>query len=156
MELPASEFRSAFARALGAIDRRDRTVAELRSWLAEREFSEQLIEAVVEELISIGGLDDERFAFGFAGDKRELSGWGPERIEAVLLSRGIDPGLARRAAATDDHGAQVERATALLRARGSAYEDDRARARALSFLGRRGYGYDAAYEAVRRDAESAA
>ena len=51
------------------------------------------------ELIELGELDDERFAFAFAEDKRELAGWGAERIEAALLDRGLDRALAERACA---------------------------------------------------------
>lgn len=86
----------------------------------------------------------------FAADKRDLSGWGRERIEANLRERGLPEAAIEAATAVDDHDAQLERALGLLQRRGPAPTDDRERASALGYLTRRGYGYELAYEAVRR------
>ena len=56
------------------------------------------IEAAVARLTEIGELDDERFARRYAEDKRELRGWGAERIREALASRGVAP-RARRGGA---------------------------------------------------------
>jgi SOS response regulatory protein OraA/RecX len=104
---------------------------------------------VLERLIAVGELDDERFAHRYAGDKRELRGWGPERIRDALVDRGVDRGLAERAAGTESQAEQAERAAALLLGRGTALDDDASRGRALAYLARRGYSSDAAYAAVR-------
>ncbi len=138
----------ATAAALAALRRRERSVAELRGWLRGRDLPVDLVDAVVGELIAVGALDDERFARGYASDKRELSGWGPERIEAALVDRGLPRSLAESAAG-EDHEEQLARAVGLLRRRFGALDDDGERARALAFLGRRGYGYEIAYDAVR-------
>lgn len=145
----------ALAAALGALRRRERTIDELRGWLAARDQPAELIEAVIAELIEIGELDDERFAHRFAADKRELSGWGPERIEAALLDRGLGRPLAERAA-REEHDAQLERASAQVRRRFGVPADDAERARALAYLGRRGFGYELAYDAIRRAGRDAA
>ena len=44
----------------------------------------------MERLLEAGALDDERFARRFAEDKRELRGWGPDRIAEALRARGVD------------------------------------------------------------------
>jgi regulatory protein len=141
--------RDAFEVAVAAIGRRERSIAELAGWLAERGYPEHEVAGAVERLIECGMLDDERFARLFAGDKRELAGWGPERIAAALRERGLDPSLIE-AVCADAHDRQVERAAGLLGARGMALDDDRDRDRALGFLTRRGYGYEAAHAAIRR------
>jgi SOS response regulatory protein OraA/RecX len=138
----------AFGKAVGALRRRERSCAEIHGWLGDRGFEPDICEEVVAELVEIGELDDDRFARAFAADKRELSGWGAERIEAALLDRGIGRALAERAAA-EPRREELARATALARARGEDLSDERARSRVLSFLTRRGYGYELAYEAVR-------
>jgi regulatory protein len=140
----------AFARGLAALRRRERTVSELHEWLAERGFETIEIEVAIDRLVELGELDDERFAQRFAEDKRELSGWGPERIREVLTGRGVDGELIEMALAADVPDRQIERALALLRTRGDPLADDSGRARALSFLARRGYPLERAYEAVRR------
>ena len=139
----------AFERALAALASKERTVAELERWLGEREFSPQQIAAALERLIEDGALDDERFARRFAEDKRELRGWGPERIREALAGRGLEPGLIDAAIGVEDAATQLERAIGLLERRGEPAADEASRARALAYLARRGYDSEAAYEAVR-------
>jgi regulatory protein len=138
----------ALSKALGALQRRERTTVELHAWLTERGTPEALAEEVIAELVEIGELDDERFAQAFAQDKRDLSGWGAERIEAALVDRGLGRGLAERAAA-EPRDDELSRATELARSRGEDLGDDRGRARVLSFLTRRGFEYELAYDAIR-------
>jgi regulatory protein len=142
----------AFERALGALSHHERTTGELVEWLAARGYAPAEIEAALDRLIESGAVDDERFAKRFAEDKRELSGWGPDRIREALGQRGLDRELIEAALAGDGTATQLERAVELLERRGEAPHDDRSRARALAFLARRGYGSELAYEAV-RDAE---
>jgi regulatory protein len=139
----------AFERGLQALSHKERTTAELVDWLAERGFAREEIESAVVRLIEARALDDERFAHEFAADKRELRGWGPDRIRAALSSRGLDPGLIEAAAGGEGHGDQVERAISLLERRGDSLDDERSRARALGYLARRGFETEVAYEAVR-------
>lgn len=134
--------------AVGALQRRERTVRELHEWMLGRGLEGDLVDDVLAELVEVGELDDERFAFAFAADKRELSGWGSERIEAALVDRGLDRSLAERAAG-EPRDSQLERAAELLRRRGEPLEDEGSRTRALSFLTRRGYEYELAYDAIR-------
>ena len=145
----AKRERDAFEAAVGALGRRERSVAELAVWLAERGYPEGEVAEAVARLVECEALDDERFARQFAEDKRELSGWGPERIAAALGERGLDRELIERVCA-DSHDQQVERAAGLLGERGMALADDRDRDRALGFLTRRGYDYEAAHAAIRR------
>lgn len=144
----------AFEAALAAIGRRERSTAEIVEWLAARDYGPEQIEAAIGRLIDCGELDDERFTRLYAEDKRELAGWGPERIAASLRERGIDRHLIDQVAA-EGHEQQVARATGLLRERGAVLDGERERERALGFLTRRGYGYEAAHDAIRR-AEAAA
>lgn len=137
-----------FEAALGALRRRERSTAEIAAWLRERDYSNEEIEDAVGELIECGELDDERFATLYAEDKRELSGWGPERIAASLRERGLDPGLIARVT-EEDRTAQRERAAALLAARGLPLDEPRERERALGLLTRRGYDYELAHDAIR-------
>lgn len=139
----------AFELAVRAISRKERTIGELREWLGERDVAEADIEEALERLISIGELDDERFARCFAEDKRELRGWGPERIRETLISRGIERRLAEAASEGESAADQAARAAQLLGERAAELDDDSGRGRALSFLARRGYDYEVAYQAVR-------
>lgn len=139
----------ALGEALGALRRRERSATELHRWLRERGYGDELAAEAVAELIELGELDDERFAYAYAADKRELAGWGAQRIAAALAERGIGIALAERAAA-EPREDELERAVRVIAARGEDLDDDRGRARALAHLTRRGYEYELAYEAVRR------
>jgi regulatory protein len=139
----------AFADAVAALRRRERATAELRDWLTARGHGAEEIEEAIGRLSEVGELDDERFACRYAQDKRELSGWGGERIREALAARGVAPDLVEVALEADSHGAQVGRACDLLARRGQPLDADAARARALGYLARRGYAHEVAYEAIR-------
>ena len=140
----------AFERALGALAHRERTVAEMTGWLRDRGYAHEVVDQAVGRLLESGGLDDERFALRYAEDKRELRGWGPERISLALMERGISRELIDAALSGESHADEVSRAAQLLAERGGELSDEAGRGRALAFLARRGYDVDAAYDAVRR------
>lgn len=138
----------ALSLALRALGQKERSVAELGRWLRERGVSEDQTDAVIDHLASIGTLDDARFAARFSEDKRELSGWGSDRIRAALIERGICRDEIE--AALSDDGEELARAQALLEESGVDLEDDHGRQRALGLLARRGYPSELAYEAIER------
>jgi regulatory protein len=146
----------AFERALEALGRKERTEAELADWLSARGFEAEAVEAALLRLIEVGALDDARFARRYAEDKRELRGWGPERIRTALEARGVGGAEIEAALGADDHDGQLERAVALLRRRSDQLDQEAGRARALAYLTRRGYEYELAYDAVRRCEREAA
>jgi regulatory protein len=136
--------------ALQALGRKERTVAELGSWLRARGVGDDDAEQVVDRLVSTGTLDDVRFARRYAEDKRELKRWGSERIRAALLDRGIAAEDIDSALSDAGGEEEVERAVTLLRERGATLADALERQKALGLLVRRGYESEVAYEAVRR------
>lgn len=157
---PAVE--QALALAYTHLNRRDRTVAEVRAHLRKRGIQEDAVEAAVAELGDQGYLDDERFARLFTQDKRHLEQWGNDRVRRALLGRGVPEDVADAALAeatpTDaapagaepsaDFG-ELERALALLERRfpaglGGRRESDRA----LAVLLRKGYEYELAADAL--------
>ena len=138
----------AYELALKALGHKERTEAELEGWLRERGVEEDELAETIARLAEAGAIDDERFASRFAEDKRELRGWGPERIADALRARGVSESLVDSVAAESESDA-VERATALLARSGAEVADDQSRGRALALLARRGYPLEVAYEAVR-------
>lgn len=142
--------REAFERGLAAIRRRERGTAELADWLAGRNFTPAEVNTAIGRLTEVGELDDRRFAERFAEDKRELRGWGPQRVREALTSRGIPAELVESAILAEGRDDQLDRAESLLARRATPLDNDGDRARALAFLTRRGYEYELAYEAIRR------
>jgi regulatory protein len=145
--------------AYSYLNRRERTVAEVRRHLERAAIDDPDVDQAIAILTEQGGLDDARFARLFVEDKRELEQWGSERIERNLLARGIDRELAGAALAVATTQTELERALTLLRRRfPAAPEDRRERDRALGVLLRKGYDGEVALDALRthaRDAEAA-
>jgi regulatory protein len=159
MDAPAA--RSELERALDlgrrAVDRRDRTISELRTLLERKRVGPGAIEATVAELCAEGLLDDARYARRFTEDKRELARWGSERIARDLHRRGIRPDLIEAAVAEQGPEAELGTAVVLLEQRfGAPPHDDRERDRAWRLLVRRGYSPEIAYDAVREYERSTA
>lgn len=142
--------RDPYELALKALSYKERTESELRGWLGERAVEEVEIEAVIALLIEAGAINDASFARRYAEDKRELAGWGPDRISKALEGRGVAREHIEAALAGEDEDAQLERAVALLGDRGLRCGSEQERERALGLLVRRGYPLELAYEAVRR------
>jgi regulatory protein len=147
--VPGPKEKSAFELAVRVISRRERTVAEVRARLVEREVDPVEAEEAIQRLIEMGQLDEERYATLFSQDKRELFGWGPGRIREALIDKGVDPGIAAAAVGGESADDLVERAADLLDRRDDRLDDDSGRNRALAFLARRGYELEVAYAAVR-------
>jgi regulatory protein len=133
-----------------AVGRRERTVAELRTFLERKRVEPEAIDDTVAELTQAGFLDDARYAQRFAEDKRELERWGSERIARELHRRGVPPTLIESAVSDRSREAELETALLLLAQRVPSLRDDRERDRAWRLLIRRGYEAELAYEAVRR------
>lgn len=139
------------------VDRRERTVSEVRSHLLSHDIDEAFVVAVIEELVDQGCLGDARFARLFAEDKRTLEQWGSERIRRALMVRGVDRDLADAALASGggeaEEVSELDRALDVLRQRfPEAPRGRRERERALGLLLRKGYEPVLAIDALRAHA----
>jgi regulatory protein len=133
------------------LNRRDRTEGEVRKHLAAKGIDADAVEGAIETLREQGYVDDARYARLFAEDKRELEGWGTERIRGTLALRGIDRELIDAAVQEPDggDGAEMERALEILRRRfPSPPRERRDRDRALAVLLRKGYDTELALDAL--------
>lgn len=147
--LDVERVQEAIATAYRYLNRRERTQAEIRAHLERAGVDSHDTEQAIAALIEDGQLDDARFARLFAQDKRELDGWGSDRIRQVLLTRGVDRDVIADALAQPGSGEEMERARELLRRRFPGGEwDRRERDRALGVLVRKGYDVELALDAI--------
>lgn len=144
--------------AFGHLGRRDRTETELRRHLAGKDVGEAEADAAIAEVARMGYLDDARYARTFAADRRNLDGWGSERIERRLLALGVDPEHIASALGDRDCTGELDAALELLRRRfrDAVPASERERERALGMLVRKGYELELAYDAVRAFERAAA
>ena len=91
------EFRKAREAAHRLLARRARSVAEIKSKLAERRFSPAVIRRTVERLASVGYLDDAAFAHSHARYLMEARPMGRRRLSWELSRKGIEKGLVEEA-----------------------------------------------------------
>jgi len=117
--------------------------------LRDRGVAEADLAEVMDRLSVDGAIDDERFAKRYAEDKREISGWGPERIRHALQERGLGADLIDLALAAEPREQQVERAVAFLDAKGVDTESPDQRRKATAMLARRGFESEVVYDALR-------
>lgn len=135
------------------MSRKERTSAEVRTWLTGQGAGPDAVEEVVARLEESLVLDDERFALEFARDKRNISGWGRSRIGSVLAERGISRDLIEIAIEGDGE-VESDRACEMITARGFQLGEPSGRQKALGFLSRKGFTAEDSYEAVRKAARS--
>jgi regulatory protein len=166
VDAPGTQTGRGFGVAYAYLNRRERTVAEVRARLARAEVHGEEIDAVIAELLEFGYLDDARYALMFTQDKRTLEAWGNERIARSLRERGVERELIEAALAESvgeryagdaELESELDRAVALLGQRFPAGPADRRdRERAFGVLARRGYESETAADAVREWARRAA
>jgi regulatory protein len=141
----------AFQIAFPYLNQRERTESEVRHRLASEGIAGPALEQAIAGLIEQGLIDDARYARLFTEDKRELEGWGSDRIRRTLLERGVERDAIERALGEGDgdRGTELERALALLRRRfPRPPRERRERDRALGVLLRKGYDSELAVEAL--------
>lgn len=136
------------------LNRRERTVAEMRAHLQRKGVADETAEACLDELTAQRYVDDGRYALMFVHDKRELEGWGSERIRRELAQRGvsrerIETALAEHEAQWAGGESELDRALALLRRRfPEPPRERRERDRALGALVRKGFDSELALDAL--------
>lgn len=145
----AAGLQKAIATAYRYLNRRERTRSEVRAHLQRADTEPGDVEQAIEALVADGQLDDARFARLFIQDKRELDGWGSDRIRQGLLARGVEADVIEDALAEQGDDGEMARALELLGRRfPTPPRDRRARERALGVLIRKGYDMDLALDAI--------
>ncbi|MEL6329379.1 MAG: RecX family transcriptional regulator [Planctomycetota bacterium] len=144
---------AAYALALRMLGVRASSRRRLGERLARRGFEREVVEAVVERLVSNGIIDDAALAESVARVSFENSPTGRRLVEAKLLRRGIDRGVAESAArdAAGDRDALADArrlAARKLRTMPASLEPDAVRRRLLGALSRRGFEPEIAREAA--------
>ncbi|MDQ6732206.1 MAG: recombination regulator RecX [Actinomycetota bacterium] len=136
------------------LNRRERSEQELRAQLERKGVAAETAEACLSELTAQGYVDDGRYALMFVHDKRELEGWGSERIRRGLAQRGIgrdlvDAALAEHETQWVGGESELDRALAVLARRFPIPpRERRERDRALGALIRKGFESELALDAL--------
>ena len=134
----AGERPLAMTRALNLIGYRARSEGELRERLGRYGYAPETIEAVIGRLGELAYLDDEEFARQRAQEKARK--YGPRRVSADLMTRGVGRELASRAVAGEFEGrSELEDARSAAARRYNGEGSEAKARRVYGFLARRGY-----------------
>lgn len=153
---PELRLQHALDLAFRYLNRRERTVLEMRRYLEDKRVEPAAIDEALASLQQQGYLDDARFARQFAEDKRLLEEWGADRIERKLRTLGVPPEVVSGAVAARDRDGELEAAQALVRRRFPALrEEPRELQRAVGVLVRKGYDAELAWDVVRAHVRAA-
>jgi regulatory protein len=125
---------------------RPRSRRELGEKLRDKEFPEELIEAVVDHCARLGYLDDRKFATQWASSRVRLRSFGRRRIERELRGKGVDRetiSAALEAVFSPDTelGTAREAAEKKMKTLTSADRETRRR-RLAGFLERKGFSFE--------------
>lgn len=120
----------------------------MRGWGLEKEDAEK----VLEELVELKFIDDQRFASAYVREKLKFSGWGAKKISAHLALKGVAREVI--SAALEEHvepDSQAERLEKLLTRRKpktKAASDYEMRSKLIRYALGQGFDYDSIRNAV--------
>lgn len=137
-------------RALRLINYRDRTSSEIRRRLLGSDFPEKTVVEVVDQLKRAGLLDDEKFSRDWVKSRTASKPMGKLRLVHELRARGVDARLVEKAVESVDGETERQLAHSLASRKLDKMDagDPTTRTRLISFLRRRGFGWEIASEVV--------
>jgi regulatory protein len=153
-ELEENDPNSSHAYAVKLLARRDYSSQELRRKLAERGYKELAIEPVVEELLAMNTINDERYGQNVVA-YRARRGQGPVRIRGELKKSGLTKSAIDDAVKGEDAPdfARRARETRVRKFGAAIPKDPKERARQARFLQYRGFSNDHIRAALEGDPE---
>ncbi len=79
--------------ALNHIRKRIKSIYELKEWLINKDYPEELVDKAISKLIEQGYLDDRSYARSYINHMMLTSSRGPYKIERELLDKRIDSSI---------------------------------------------------------------
>jgi regulatory protein len=151
----AEDSAAARAAAMRLLAVRPRTEKEIRDRLRAKEFGDERIAALLEDLRRSGLVNDEQFCRMFVHDVLALRPTGRIPLRRKLLLLGVpketvDRTLDEAFEGVDVQGAALELARAFLRKDPARRDPAKLRPRLASYLGRKGYGWDIIQQVLRK------
>lgn len=118
-----------------------RTKKEVADKLAEKDFTEDIIDKVIVLLEKYNYIDDYSYAGSFLRDKFNINGFGTERIKYELKQRGISEEIIEKVIEENCFD-EIKKAAELIERKYGAYEFDiKERRKIEGFLLRRGFSF---------------
>jgi regulatory protein len=146
----ADDFEVGYQQAVNYLSYRTRSEQEVRDNLRKHNFSEEVIQAVLEKLRRLGLVDDRQFAQTWVENRNEFRPRGQLALQMELRQKGIEDSLIAEVLAELDED-ELAYQVAVKQARkyaGLPWEGFRQKM--VAFLARRGFHYGVAIPIVER------
>lgn len=108
--LANDEYNRAKNFALSKISYSQKSTYEIKKKLAEKKFSNDVIDRVIEFLDSYGFLDDDAYVKSYITDKDEISRWSRNKISYMLKLKHVDDRLIEEYIGLVDDERELEKA----------------------------------------------
>ncbi len=137
------------SRSLWLIERKERTVEEIRTYFKAKGHDADDINAAVARLMDMGLLDDSRYAERYIAGPARRKGYGRTRIYRELVAKGVDGEVVHEALEREhDTDAEYQLLARLGRRKWEEFTrtgvpPEKARSRLVAHLGRRGFSQGA-------------
>ncbi len=132
--------------------RRPRSRAEMEARLHEKGFDKAVVSETLTGLVSLGYVDDEKFALQWAENRIRLRNFGRRRIERELREKGIDGEVVRSALAgllgPDEERETAEKAAGKKMQAMRSLDAETRRRRLAGYLERKGFSYEVIREII--------
>ncbi len=143
------EAQKAHESALRLLDRRPRSVDEIRRHLQGKKVDAAIIDQVIERLSGVGLLDDREFARYWLENRSDFRPRGQRALRQELRLKGISDDLVAEVLSEGHDEDEAAYRAALIQARKIRSQDALEFRRKLeSHLARRGFSYDSARDAT--------
>jgi regulatory protein len=140
----------AYNRTLKYLGYRPRSTAEVRRYLRDKGFDEQVSDRVTMRLRRAGLLDDPAFAQYWVENRETFRPRGRRLLRQELRRKGIREELVAEVLAEVDEESSAYRAAVGQAVKYARLDDDGFREKMSSFLRRRGFDYEVVRETVSR------
>jgi regulatory protein len=136
------------------LSKRSYTKKEISDKLKRRKYDPDDIKKILKEFEDEGFLNDKRYAYGFALDKKNFNSAGKRLVKMKLVQKGVDKDIIDSAVEnaykdTDEYKMALELAERKVRLYKGKDKQTIAR-RLQGFLIRRGYAFDVAMKVVKK------
>ena len=153
MSIDDKQLKKATGYAFLLLKYRPRSIAEFTEKLTKRGFSQDIIDELLNDFKKRGFLDDLKFAKLLIQDRIKLKPMGRFKLKQELNAKGIsefdsDDALEAMSGEMDEYEAASKLAQSKLK-QFKGVDKVIAKRRLASFLGRRGFSYDAVFKAVK-------
>lgn len=129
-----------YNRALNYVALRPRSVWEVQFYLKRKDCPAPLAEQITNKLVSIGLLDDQKFAESFVHDRRLLRSASVRKITLELRKKRVPDAVIGQAVARDDSDElALLRQLVAKKQQQSKYRDDKLKL--MQYLARQGFNY---------------